>query len=221
MNDGTIAEVRDPAPERRSLREALGARPDPEFELTLPRGWGAVTVDESGRSLLERRLQERMMQAGRPDLHVQLRSMLRDSFRTMESQGALVTYMALDPEGEGQFGATSMTAIMRRSTPDAPLDEYVQYAIRELGAHPLMGDLRTMRFVSEVRRDLGDEEAIATSVHYLTPVPGSRRQRALELQATFGRPASVPADHPTVVNLLAMFDACASTLRWTRPEAAR
>ncbi|MGC5077322.1 hypothetical protein [Agrococcus sp. DT81.2] len=206
--------------ERVSLREALGAMPLPRFELTLPEGWGRISADEEGQADLERRVRERMMRTGRPDLMAGLRALLRESMGSMREHGAVAVFLPLDPDGTGQTGAaTSITACLRTGTPDAPLDEYVQQAIRRFDAKPLLDDLRTLRFETESTRDLDGVSAVISTTHYITPVPGTRRQRALELLATYGRPESMARDDERIELLHTMFDLSASTLRWTREEA--
>ncbi|WP_413316909.1 hypothetical protein AA0Z99_09830 [Agrococcus sp. 1P02AA] len=202
-----------------SLREALGAARAPEFHLTVPSGWARIATDEAGQRLLERRMGERMMQTGRPDLTAGLRSMLRESLDAMREHGAVALFIPMDEHGLGQVGApTSITAYARRSTEDERLDDYVQHVIRRFDAQPLHGDLRTLRFETESAREIDDLEAIISTTHYITPVPGTRRQRAIELLATYGRPASMPREDERVEGLHALFDICASTVRWSAPR---
>lgn len=217
---GTAPTAAGATTERVSLREALGAMPMPGFELALPSGWGRISADEDGQAELERRVRERMMQTGRPDLMAGLRALLRESMGSMREHGAVAVFLPLDPDGAGQTGtATSITACLRTGTPDAPLDEYVQQAIRRFDAKPFFDDLRTLRFETESTRDLDGVTATISTTHYITPVPGTRRQRALELLATYGRPESMARDDERIELLHAMFDLCASTLRWTRSGA--
>lgn len=206
--------------ERVSLRDALGAAPLPDFALALPEGWGRVPTDGDGLALLEKRLSSRMMQANRMDLMIGFRSMLRESFASMREWGAVAVFLPLDPEGLGQTGtATSITAFLRKGEPDMSLDAYVQHAIQRFSAEPLYGDLRTVRFETETRKELDEQEVVLSTTHYVTPIPGTRRQRAVELLATYGRPASMPRDDERVVALHVLFDLCASSLRWAAPTS--
>jgi hypothetical protein len=204
--------------ERVSLRAELGAAPEPDFALTLPRGWGRTAVDEAAETMLAKQLRQRMMQAGRPDFEVAVRRMLRESFAALRENGAVAAFMPLDGTRDGLFVPASIIAVMRRGTPESPLDGYAQLAIRQHDAAPLMGDMRTMRFETESEREVEGEQIVISTTHYLTPVPGTRRRRALELMATYGRPQhlSREAEHPSALH--ALFDLCASSLRWLRPE---
>lgn len=202
-----------------SLREQLGAAPEPDFELTVPQGWQRVATDEGGEQMLERRLRERMMAAGRPDLMAGLRRLLKESFEQMRESGAVATFMPLDPDGRGYVEApTSISAVLRTGTPEEPLDRYVQQAIRQFRAEPLFGDLRTLRFETELEQEVDGTTIVASSTHYITPMPGTRRRRALELVATYGRPPGVARSSDTAQAMHGLFDICASTLRWVPPR---
>lgn len=209
------------APQQVSLRDALGAAPQPDFELVVPRGWQRMGTDAAGQSELGELLQARLMRAGRPDLHVGLKRMMNESFDQMRSSGAVAVFMPLDPDGKGQIGvATSITAVVRKSAPEASLDEYVGHVIRQYDAAPLFDDMRTLRFETEMEQELDGKTVLVVSVHYITPVPGSRRRRALELIATYGRSPQDSRTDDKWAALHAVFDLCASTLRWVPPKEA-
>lgn len=215
--------VEDPRPqearrERVSLRAELGAAAEPDFALTLPRGWARTAVDEAAEAMLAKQLRQRMMQAGRPDIEVAVRRMLRESFAAMRGNGAVAAFMPLDSSGDGLFVPASIIAVIRRGTAESPIDAYAQFAIRQYGAEPLMGDTRTMRFETESEQEVEGEQVVISTTHYLTPVPGTRRRRALELMATYGRPQHLSREAENPRALHALFDMCASTLRWVRPE---
>ncbi|MGM1028804.1 MAG: protein TPRXL [Actinomycetota bacterium] len=207
---------------RISLREELGASAELEFELRVPDGWERFSTDEAAEALLQDRLRSRMMQTGRPDLMVGLRRMLTESFEQMRQGGAAAVFMPMDPEGRGYVETpTTIMAVLRKAEPGATLDDYVTHAIRTYGAEPLFGDLRTIRFETETERELDGETIVVSSTHYVTPMPGSRRARALELVATYGRPSGLPRSSDVASALHALFDVCASTVRWVRPERGR
>lgn len=203
-----------------SLRELLGAAPEPDFELTVPKGWERVSVDEAGESMLTRRLKQRSMQTGRPELQVLVGRMLRESFEGMRSNGAVAAFMPVSQVEDGLYLPASIIAVIRRSTPDSPLDAYAQQAIRQYAAQPLFGDLRTLRFETESEQEVDGQPIVISSSHYLTPMPGTRRKTALELMATYGRPVNVSRDAERIVAIHGLFDICASTLRWVPPRGA-
>lgn len=211
-----------PTAERISLRAALGAAPEPDFELSLPEGWERIATDEHGEGDLERRVSRRLMQASRPDLFVEARRLLQDGFAQMREQGAVAVFVPTHGTGKQQLPVpASITAVLRSAPPGETLDREVQQAIRMHDAKPLLGDLRTLRFEVESQREIGDAAITVATTHYITPVPGTRRRRALDLVAVVGRPVGMPADHPGAAAMRAVLDACASTVRWVpREEAA-
>lgn len=202
---------------RISLREQLGAS-QPDFELVVPDGWKRVPADEAGEALVQGLLNEKMMQTGRPDLMAYMRRMVRDGFEEMRQSGAVAVFMPIDPTGQGYLGVpTSIIAVLRRSEPDASLDEYVRHAIQRYGAKPLFDDLRTVRFETEKAHEVEGGTIVVSSTHYVTPMPGTRRQRALELIATYSKPEGEPRTDKRLEMLHTLFDLCASTIRWVVP----
>lgn len=202
-----------------TLREQLGARPDPDFELDLPPGWARRAVDDSTRQAMERDLRARLMGAQRPDLYAQARTMLADAFRVMEQEQAIAFFAPIEPTDDMLMAPGSIIASIRTGEGEATLDAAVRHAIREYGAAPLLGDPRVVRFERERLQVLQGERMTMTSVVYLIPIPGSQRRRAVQLTASFARPADVPADDIGARRLRALFDACVATFRWRTPTA--
>lgn len=201
-----------------TLREQLGGSRDPEFELQLLPGWHRRTPDEADEQRIEAALRQRFMQAHRPDLLVEARSLVRESHAVMRREGVVAYYAASDPGEDTLWLPGSLLVTVRTPPPGGTLDDVVRSAIRELGAEPLLGDKRFMRFVREKPLDLGGASMISTTIEYLTPIPGSRRRRALQLTAAFARPADVPADDERIRAYAFAFDACVSTLQWLPPS---
>lgn len=203
--------------QRVSLREQLGAT-QPDFEIVVPEGWRRVAVDAAGEALVDGMLDAKMMQTGRPDLMAYLRRMLRDGFEEMRQSGALAVFMPLEQSSRGHIGIpASIIAVMRKSEPEASLDDYVKHAIRRYDAKPLFEDLRTVRFETEKEHEVDGGVIVVSSTHYVTPMPGTRRQRALELIATYSKPEGVARTSDELDALHALFDLCASTIRWVAP----
>ena len=67
---------------------------------------------------------------------------------------------------------------------------------------------------------VGSETIANHSVVYMTPVPGSKRRRALVLVAGFARPLDVSVDSASMHAHRFLFDAVASSLTWRAPEHA-
>lgn len=197
-----------------TLREELGGAPDPDFELQLLPGWERRTPDDADQEQLEEALKRRFMDLQRPDLFAEARAMLHESHRAMQREGAIAYYVAAEGSEDTLWIPGSIIVSLRRPPTGGTLDELVRHAIREYGATPLFGDRRFIRFEREHSRKVGGETLVVSSLTYMTPVPGSKRRRALQLTASFGRPGELHRDDDKVRAIKSAFDLCVSTLRW-------
>jgi hypothetical protein len=203
-----------------TLREELAAPPEPRFDLTLPPGWSRREPDEGTQAAMVADLKRRMMHAQRPDLFAQLRPALDESFEQMRSNGVIAFFAPTEPDPGTLWLPASINASIRRAEPGGNLDDLARTLIRDRGALPLLGDKRTLRFEqTETRRD-GDVELVSHSRVYLTPVPGARRRRALQLVAGFASTPDMAQDAPELERMRALFDACVASIRWTAGGAA-
>lgn len=201
-----------------TLRELLGGPRDPEFELQLLPGWARHVPDEADEARIEAALRQRFLQAHRPDLLVEARTLLRESHETMRDEGVVAYYAPTDPGDDTLWLPGSLLVTVRTPPAGGTLDDVVRAAIRELGAKPLFGDKRFMRFERERTIDLDEGSIVSSTIEYLTPIPGSRRRRALQLTAAFGRPSGVSADDERIRAFVLAFDACVASLRWVPPR---
>lgn len=204
---------------RGDLRSALGAPPEPDFELELPPGWARHRPDRAQQDAMLAGIRSRAMQAHRPELFAQADAMLRDSFDLMRRGDVVAFFTPSEPGDDTLWAPASMLASVRRAQPEVSLDDVVRHAIRELGAAALDDARRIVRFERDQLETVGEESLRVLTVVYLTPMPGTQRRKALQLTATIGRPLDVEADDPVVDAMRLLFDACASTLRWVRPTA--
>ncbi|MGO1393057.1 hypothetical protein [Agrococcus casei] len=207
-------------PERVSLREQMGAKPDPDFVLALPDGWARHTPTEELEAQWIRRASQKMMQQHRPDLDVQVRSMIRASFQQMRKERVLA-FFAPDEESEDTLWLPlSLVASVRSTSGGVSLDDMVRHAIRNYDAKPLMGDMRIIRFERETVREQQGQPINQITVQYIIPVPGSRRQRALQLFASLVRPDGVDsfADHLAASRML--LDSIVASIQWVEPKSA-
>lgn len=203
-----------------TLREQLGGSRDPDFEVKLPLGWERLAPDDATRDRFDATLKQRLMEAQRPDAYAQLRTMLHESFKGMQQEGAIAFYAATQDTEETLWMPGSMIASIRRPPPGATLDELVRHAIREYSATPLFGDKRFVRFEKEKTIKLEGSSIIQTSITYLTPIPGTGRRRGLQFNATFGRSVGVSGDEERIKAYRAAFDLIVSTLRWQPPRSS-
>lgn len=197
-----------------SLREELGAAPDPEFEMLLPPGWQRHDPSPETLAAFTSAARRRMMDAGRPELYVEVRRQLDAMFDEMRERRVVAFFAPIEPDPDTLFVPASLTATFRSASSEEPLDAVVRSAVRQHGAQPLLGDPRTIVFERQFPRTMGDASIVLHSRTYMTPVPGTQRRRGLQLVAGFGRPADAPADGTPLLRLRQLFDVCVSTLRW-------
>ncbi|MCH1884135.1 hypothetical protein [Agrococcus sp. ARC_14] len=198
-----------------SLREELGAPADPEFELELPEGWARHDVAAETEQRMLQAAKRRLMEAHRPDLYAQLKAQLEESFAAMRKLEAVAHFGPEPGAPDWAFLPASLIATIRTPQPDVSLQQEMAQRIRE-GATALHDDKRFIRYERETDRMIGTDAAKQRTVVYLTPIPGSKQARALQLTLVITRGAEFPADDPALVTMLRLFDACVATLRWAR-----
>jgi|SRR5690625_1759150 len=200
------------------LRSELGAQPDPEFEMELPPGWSRRTPDKQTQEQMVGTMKQRFMKAHRPDLFAEAKAMVDQVFDDMRAKGVFAFFSADSADSDALFIPASLNASIRKAEPGETLDDVVRGLIQNQGATALFNDKRTIRFEHETQARLGTDTIINHTVVYLTPVPGAKRRRALQLVAGFGRSVDTPADHPSIASMRALFDACVASVRW-RPAS--
>ena len=198
-----------------SLRELLGGTKEPEFELRLLPGWERHSPGEADRSAMDAALKKRFMSINRPELHASMRAQLDQAYALMKQQ-QVKAYFAATAETDSLAiipGAIVATTFNAHS--GGTLDTHVAAIIRDHGAKPLFGDRRFIRYERESTKTAeGDEPVIATTIVYMTPVPGSKRRRGLQLTATIARPLDMAATDEKFLSWKLALDVCVSTLRW-------
>lgn len=196
-----------------SLREQLGAPADPEFSLVLPPGWSRRDVSHETEESMLQAARKRLMQVHRPDLYGQLQSQLRQSFAQMRQVGTIAHFGPDEDAPDAAFLPASLTASIVTPGTGRSLVEEVTDLIRG-GATDLGGDRRFVRLERETHTSAGGQSAKQTTVAYLTPVPGSKQSRALQLTAVITRGAEFPDDDPALLTMKSLFDATVATLAW-------
>ncbi|QOR71294.1 protein TPRXL [Ruania alkalisoli] len=200
-----------------SLRDELGVRPDPEFEMNLPAGWSRQEPDEETQARMLAAVKRRLMESHRPDLFAQMKTALDQAFEDMRKNGVFAFFSATDPGPDTLFVPSSLNASILRAEPERSLDDVARTLFSSHGATPLFGDKRTLRAEKEKNTRMGTDTVINHSVVYLTPIPGSKRRRALQLVAGFARKPEMAPDDPWVDSMRLLFDSCVSSLRWRPP----
>ncbi|MGP6170267.1 hypothetical protein ACTU6U_07990 [Microbacterium sp. A196] len=201
-----------------TLREQLGMSAEPDFEIDLPAGWERRNVGDDDRAALEAALRKKFLSVQRPDLYAAVHAMVDDSYTAMSSAGAVAYYAATTGDENTLWIPGSIIVSTRTATADVSLDQMVSHAIREFDAQPLLGDKRFIRFERDEIVSVGEASIGLTTVEYLTPIPTTRRRRALHFTATVARPAEAGADDEQVAASKLLYDACISTLRWVATQ---
>lgn len=199
-----------------SLRHELGAPPYPDFEMKLPPGWVRRDIDDVTLASMRDDLKKRLMGEHKPQLFAEARALLDEQFETMRHNGVFAFFSATEQGPSTLWIPASIIASVRSAEPGETLDDLARVLIRSHGATALFGDKKTLRFEREKVVRVETDSFINQSIVYLTPIPGSRRRRALQLVAGFGRPLETPADAPSVNVTKLLFDSCVSSLRWLR-----
>lgn len=196
------------------LRTELGAKADPDYELELPRGWVRSHPDEHALKHMLTVLRDRTQRAHLPEAYVQVKKLLEDSFAQMRQHAVTDVFMP-GTEGAGTlYLPASMTGSVVHATPEQTLEQLVHGMVRDLGARPLRGDTRIVRMAQERRMRIFDATLMNHTITYLTPIPGTKRRRALRLVASFGHLPELPDYDSQVRVLQELFDSCAASLRW-------
>ncbi|MGI6879941.1 hypothetical protein [Microbacterium sp. gxy059] len=208
-----------------SLRSLLGARPDPEFQLSLPRGWERMEPTQEAQDELERRLSRRFMHAdGGPETmqaFARIRGMLRQAVKDMREQRVIASFAPTADTDDVPFPVpASIVATIRTAPSTEEMDGYVKNLISSEGARPLTDNTSILRVERENIREEGGERVVLSSTLYVTPVPGARRRRALELLAGYARPADIPREDEQIQAVHAFFDLMVATLRWREASVA-
>src|SRR5690606_4509442 len=105
------------------LRQALGAQPDPEFDLELPTGWSRREPDEATMHDMLAAMKRRLMESHRPDLYAQAKVLVERAFDDMRRGGVFAFFSATDPGPDTLFVPSTINASVRRAEPGQSLDD--------------------------------------------------------------------------------------------------
>lgn len=188
----------------------------PEFRMMLPPGWKAHDTSEATESSLIAQARERLRPAHRVDLQGILESHVASAMRAARDQGALMLAMPGPDTASALFAPASMITTLREATPDVSLDDLVVDVIQRRGGVPLDDDKRILRWVERRKTRIGSEDIGAYIVFYLTPVPGTKRQTALQFALTIAHPTDIDPDtDEQMTEWVALVDAHVTTFRWS------
>ena len=193
-----------------SLRAELGAA-QPSFDIRLPPGWVRMDASDVSRDALLERTRARFLEAHRPDLWAQSRGSIMRAFDDLRRMRGDALMLPLEAGRGAPFVPASVTAATVFA--EGGLDEHVARLVAQ-GATALDGDRRFLRDESTEEAVIDGVRIAATTVRYLTPVPRTRRTRALLLTAALPHPADLPPDDRLLSATRALIDGMVSTFRW-------
>lgn len=205
----------DASPTPTSLREQLGGGKDPDFALKLLPGWERHSPDDADKTAIDAALKQRFMSINRPEFHAAMRVQLDQAYKLMKQQGVKAYFAATAETDSRAMIPGAILATTFHADGGGTLDTYIAQVIRDHGAKPLFSDKRFIRYERESTKTAeGDEPVVTTSIVYMTPIPGSKRRRGLQLTATIARPIDMAATDEKFVGWKLALDVCVSTLRW-------
>lgn len=187
----------------------------PPFRMLLPPGWQWYDLSAETEQSLVGAARRRLIDGGRPDLVAPLTEQVRDALRGLRSQEAFLYAVPGEGSPTWALGAASLMGLHRRATPYVTLDDIVEDAVRNLGGIAIGDQRRIVRWTDRrpVRTDEGD--IISLLIHYLLPVPGTRRLRAIQWTASIAHDPELTMDDPRLLAWLELFDNHLATFAWT------
>ncbi len=175
-------------------------------------------LETSGATEVEllAKAKSRLREAHRPDVYASLETQVTGALKAARDRGAF--FMITPGEDAPQWSAVPITVLgsVTEGAPGVTLDSMVADAVERRGARPLEGSKQFLRWVDRRVVELSGEKAGAYTVVYLTPVPGSRRSKALQMTATLLHPKdSDPEQDVAMMRWLSLLDAQILTFAWT------
>ncbi len=181
-----------------------------------PAGW--TMYDTSGateRELLDR-AKARLRDVHRPEVYAALESHVTGALAAARRQGAFVMIMAAEDAPRWSTVPISVLGTVTEGAAGVSLDAMVADAVERRGARALEGSRQFLRWTDRRTVELSGESAGAYTVVYLTPIPGSRRTKALQFTATLVHPTDVdPTQDLQMKTWLELLDTQLLTFAWT------
>lgn len=196
-----------------SLRAELTQEVLPEFTVLMPEGWVRREPNDDVRDEMIAAAKTRLMTVNRPDLYAQVLSMVKRSFSNMKRAETIAFFGPVEGAPATAFLPASLTASLRRGSNGGSLDAAIAQLIRD-GATSLRGDKRFIRWETESTEVIEGTSVKATSVLYLTPVPGSGHKRALQFTLVVSHGSDAKEDRELLESITNGFDAYISTFAW-------
>lgn len=185
----------------------------PAFHLVLPPGWRDTPATREGLASVRAEVSAAMKAAHRPDLDLQMRSLLAQAADRLDRAEPLRMYLqsGLPPERRLPL---SLSVGRVRSTQERSLDSEIVGLVREHGAAPLDRSAHVMRWIRHGSVEVPGGSVRTRTINYLIAVPGTERRQALLFTAVIPIAAGPTLDDEMVDRLTLLADAIVATFQW-------
>lgn len=187
----------------------------PSYRMLLPPGWRSYDIGSDAERALVAAARTRLAGAGRADLAGALAVQVKDALAQLRAQDAFAYALPTEGAPTWVLGSASLVGLRRRSTPRFTLDDIVEDAVRNLGGVAIGEGHRIVRWTERVPTRIEGVDAVSFLIHYLIPIPGTKRTQALQWTATVAHDAALEPDDPVLQAWLALFDNHVATFTWS------
>lgn len=186
----------------------------PPYRLLLPTGWEEVPVTSATAAELMAQGSDVVKRAHRPDLDVELRSLMRRGFAQLTAAGAVAIYLQRDVPAD-QILPLSIIVSLRRAPEGGTLDPEVTAMFRDGGAEFLRDDRAIVRMEADRAVEGVGGGARTRQIGYVIAVPGTGRTLALQFTTAVPYPTGSDDDVARMVEgMVALSDVIMSTFAW-------
>jgi hypothetical protein len=187
----------------------------PQYRMLLPPGWQPYDLSADTERQLVGAATARLSQGGRGDLASGLAVQVADALRSLRGQDSFAFALAGENAPTWVLGAASLVGLVRKASPEFPLDAVVEDAVRNRGGVAIGEGHRIVRWTERRPVTMDGVAAVSFLINYLIPIPGTRRTQAVQWTATVAHAADMAEDEPVLLAWVALFDHHVATFTWS------